>query len=286
MMVVLVDGLMVGTQLALLALGMTLVFGLAGVLNLAYGQMVVVTAVAIDLLLGAGVPMITAVIAGVAVGATLGWAFDVSVLRPLRSHEGEHRVVLGLLLTLAVAFVLDGLLVWSVPYTALSLAVGWPAIDMLGVRVRAGSLLAIGVAAATLLVGWALLSATHVGRQIRAVRANEDGARMTGIDVQRMRLVVMVASGSIAAVVAVTRGLSASVGASDGFDLTVMALVVAVVGGLGRVGGAWLAGLLLGVAYAAMTAWVGSAATTVVMLLAAAVAILVRGAHLEGVARR
>lgn len=286
MTAVAIDGLIVGTQLALLASGMTIVFGLGGVLNLAYGQMVVITAVVIDLLIGGGMPVVVAVAVGVGVGAVVGWALDASVLRPLRGRTGEHRVVLGLLLTLAVAFVLDGLLVWSVPYTALSLTVGWPAVEVLGVRVRAGSLVAIVVAASVLLAGWLVLASTHVGRQIRAVRADEDGALMAGVDVRRTRQVVMAASGSIAAVVAVTRGLSASVGASDGFDLTVMALVVAVVGGLGRVGGAWLAGLLLGLAHAAMTAWVGAAATTVVMLATAAVAILVRGAHLEGVVRR
>ncbi|MEX2563445.1 MAG: branched-chain amino acid ABC transporter permease [Nitriliruptoraceae bacterium] len=281
-MAIVVDGLIAGTQLALLAVGMTLVFGLAGVLNLAYGQMVVIVAVIINLLIGAGVGVPIACAIGLVAGGVIGWGVDATVLRPLRGTTGESRVVLGLLVTLAIAFIIDGLVVWTVPYTALSVAVGWMPVDLIGVRLRAGSLVAFVVAVIALAATWILLATTSWGRQIRAVSADEQGAQLTGIDPAAVRRVVMVASGLIAAVVAIARGLSSSVGAADGFDLTVMALIVAVVGGLGRVGGAWAAGLALGVVHAAMTAWIGTAMTTVVMLTVAAVAILVRRGGLVG----
>lgn len=279
MTAIVIDGLVIGAQWALLATGMTLVFGLAGVINLAYGQLVVVVAVAVDRLLQAGWLWPWAAVAGIGVGIIAAIMLDVSALRPLRHLEGEARVLGGLLLTLAVAFILDGVLVTLAPYTALTLVVDRGAVTIAAVSVRVGNVIAFGIAAAVVVVVAVVLARSRMGRQIRAVSADPVGAQLIAISVTRVRRIVVAASGALAAVVAVTRGLSSAVGAADGFDLTVMALIVAVVGGLGSVKGAWLAGLVLGLVYAAMTAWVGTALTTVAMLAAAAVAIVIRGAR-------
>ena len=86
----------------------------------------------------------------------------------------------------------------------------------------------------------------------------------------------------LAGLVAVTRSMTSPVTVTAGIDFTILALIVAVVGGLGSVSGAFLAGVLLGVVNTVSAYYIGSYVTTIVLLLAAAITIVVRPAGLLG----
>jgi branched-chain amino acid transport system permease protein len=284
-MAVLLDGVVFGVQLGLLGAGLTLLYGLAGVVHLAYGQLVVVAALAAAAVLGVGGGLVVAGAVAVATGAVGALLVDRTVLAPVHRLPGEERVLVGLLVTLGVAFAVDGVLVATRPFASLSVSVGGGAVDVAGVPMRAGSLVAAAIAlvCVALLVG--LLLGTRTGRAVRSVLQDETGARLCGIDPVRMRTLVVVAAGSLAGVVAVTQSLSTSVGSASGFSLTILALIVAVVGGLGRVGGALVAGLLLGVVHAGATAAVGTSLAYVLLLLATGLTLVVRPSGVLGVAR-
>jgi len=275
-MAILLDGVVLGVQLAVLGVGISLVFGLSGVLDLAYGAKIVLAAIIGSLVIdaGAGVGVGVLVVLGVAVGVSL--LIDLTVLAPVHRRQGEIRVVLSLLVTLAVAFVIDGVLVSTRPFAALSLSTGLAPVEVVGVTMRAGSLVAAALAVMALVLAFLLLQTTRAGRAIRCVIQDEEGAQLCGIMPGRVRVAVVLLSGLLAGVVALTQGLSSAVGVADGFDLTILAVVVAVVGGLGRVSGAAAAGVILGLVHAAATATLGAAATWVVLLLAAALTIVVR----------
>ncbi len=283
---ILLDGIVLGAQLAVLAVGLTVVFGLASILNLAYGQLVVLAAVTIATLRSAGVPVGAAIACGIVVPGMLAWLLDRSVLRAVVTRHGDERVMLALLVTLAVAVALDGLIVWHYPFTVLSLPLDAGAVNVAGVSMRAGSLAAAGVAALTLLVTGVGLRSTRLGAAIRAASDDEAGAQLCGINPEVTRRVAVVASGVLAGIVAVTQGLSSSVGAADGFRLTILALIVAVVGGLGSVAGAALAGLLLGIVHVLATAVLGPALTAIALLVVAAAAIVARQGSLSRVNTR
>lgn len=282
-MAILLDGLVLGLQLAVLGVGVSLVFGLSGVLDLAYGAKIVVAAIAGSQLLSAGGARWWVLPTVVALATVLAVGVDRSVLAPVHRRTGEGRVVLSLLLTLAVAFILDGLVVSLRPHASLSLAVSGPPVDVLGVTMRRGSLVAAGVAAAALASAFLLLQSTRLGRAVRCVIQDEEGAQLCGIEPDRVRTIVVVLSGLLAGVVAITQGLTSSVGTADGFDLTILAVVVAVVGGLGRVAGAVVAGANLGVIHAVATELLGASGTWVVLLLAAALTIVIRPDGVLGV---
>ena len=86
----------------------------------------------------------------------------------------------------------------------------------------------------------------------------------------------------LAGLVAVTRSMTSPVTVTAGIDFTILALIVAVVGGLGSVSGAFLAGILLGVVNTVSAYYIGSYVTTIVLLLAAAITIVLRPAGLLG----
>ena len=279
----LLDGIVLGLQFGLLAAGLTLVYGLGGVLNLAYGQMAVVSAMVVLFTMDAGLPTPVAVGLGLVAGGLFGLILDLTVLRPVFRRQGEARVLLSLLLTLGIAFIVDGFLNWRYPQAGLSIRIGGGPVDILGVPMRAGSIVASVITLIAMTGLLVFFRATTLGRAMRSVIEDQEGARLIGIDPHRMLRVILVLSGVLAALVAVTRSMSAPVTVTAGFGLTVNALIVTVVGGLGSVTGALLAGILLGIINTIASAYIGNVMSLIILLVAAALTILVRPSGLLGV---
>jgi len=277
------DGIVLGLQFGLLAAGLTLVYGLGGVLNLAYGQMAVISAIIVALAMDAGVPMWPAVGLGLLAGGLLGLILDQTILRPVYRLRGEGRVLLSLLLTLGVSFIVDGFLIWRYPLKALTLRVGSGAVDILGVPMRWGSLVASAITLVIFVGLFIFFQRTSLGRAVRSVIEDEEGARLIGIDPNRMLRLILVLSGVLAALVAVTRAMVTPVDVQSGLFITVFALIVTVVGGLGSVAGALLAGIIMGIVNVVAADLIGSYISLIILLGAAAVTILIRPAGLLGV---
>lgn len=285
MRAVVFDGIVLGLQFGLLGVGLTLVYGLGGVLNLAHGQLAVLGGIVAALAIDAGRSALTAVVLGLAVAGAVGLAIDRTLMRPVYRRRGEPRVLLGLLLMLGVAFVIDGVLVWRYPIEALTLRIGGDPLEILGVSMRTGSLLASGVAVAAGAVLVAFFHFATTGKAIRSVIQDEEGARLCGVNPAFVRSLVFAMSGVLAALVAVTRSMTSPVTVNAGIDFTILALIVAVVGGLGSVSGAFLAGVLLGIVNTVSAFYIGSYVTTIVLLGAAALTIVARPSGLLGAGR-
>ena len=279
------DGIVLGLQFGLLGVGLTLVYGLGGILNLAQGQMAVLAAIIAARTIDAGQTTGVAVLAGIAAAGVLGAALDVTLMKPVYRERGERRVLLGLLLMLGVAFIIEGLLVWRYPIEALSLRIGGEPVEILGVGMRTGQLLAsaIALAAGALLV--VLFRVTTLGKAVRSVIQHEEGAQLCGINPATMRTLIFAVSGVLAGLFAVTRSMTSPVTVTSGIDFTILALIVAVVGGLGSVSGALLAGVLLGIVNTVSSFYIGSYITTIVLLISAAITIVVRPTGLLGLPR-
>lgn len=282
MKAVILDGLVLGLQFGQLGVGLTLVYGLGGVVNLAHGQMAVMAAIITSRLINAGVPTPVAVLIAIAAAALLGVVLDLTLMRPVYREKGDHRVLLGLLLMLGVGFVIDGVLEWRYPIEALSLRIAGDPIPILGLNMRRGSLVASGIIAVVGLCLWLFFRATAFGRATRSVIEDEEGARLCGINPSLVRTVIFGLSGALAGLVAITRAMSSPVESTDGVSLTIFALIVAVVGGLGSVSGAFLAGILLGIISTLTAFYIGTYVSTVILLLAAAVTLVLRPRGLLG----
>jgi len=278
----LLDGIVLGLQYGLLGVGLTLIFGLAGVVNLAHGQIAVLGAIIVALLMGAGWAVIPAAVVGVVAAGVFLLFIDLTLMRAVYREHGEHRILLGLLLMLGISFVIDGFLNWRYPIESLTIRIGGDPVPILGVNMRTGSLLATAI---TIGAGAALLvffQYTTLGRGVRSVIQDEQGARLVGINPSSVRSFVFFLSGALAGLVAVTGSMTAPQASSFGIRLTTLALIVAVVGGLGSVAGAFLAGILLGIIDRFASAYIGQFYTTVILLLCAAGMIVIRPSGLLG----
>ncbi len=282
MTAVVLDGIVLGLAFGLLGVGMTLVYGLGGVLNLAYGQLVVLAAIVASLVIERGSSQALGAVVGVLAAAGAAVLLDLTLMRPVYRQHGEERILLGLLLTLGAAFVIAGLLVWRYPAGALFISITGDPISILGVPMSVGSIWASVIALA---VGAALLvffGLTTFGRGVRSVIQDETGARLVGINPSFVRTVIFALSGALAGIVAVTQSMNGPLTVNAGFELTTFALIVTVVGGLGSVAGAFLAGVLLGVVNTLSANYIGQYITSVILLGVAALTILVRPRGLLG----
>jgi branched-chain amino acid transport system permease protein len=283
MTAIILDGVVLGLQFGLLATGLTLVYGLGGVLNLAYGQMAVISAIVVLFSLNAGVPTPAAVGIGLATGGLLGLIFDQTILRPIYRRQGEARVLLSLLLTLGVAFIVDGFLNWRYPFAGFRLQIGGGPIEILGTPMRRGSVVGSVIILFVFALLFAFFRGTSLGRAVRSVIEDEEGARLVGIDPSLMLRIILIFSGVLAAIVAMTQSMIRPVTVTAGFSITVFALIVTVVGGLGSVSGALVAGIILGVINSFATSYIGTFLSLIILLGAAATTILIRPSGLFGV---
>jgi branched-chain amino acid transport system permease protein len=282
MRAVVLDGIVLGLAFGLLGVGMTLVYGLGGVINLAYGQIVVLGAIVTWLVIDEGVSTPLAAFVGILTAVGVAVLLDLTLMRAVYRQHGEERTLMGLLLTLGFAFVLGGLLTWRYPAGALYINVSGEPVSILGVPMAVGSIWASVIAllvAAVLLLFFGL---TTFGRGVRSVIQDEIGSRLVGINPSFVRTVIFALSGALAGIVAITYSMSGPLTVNAGFELTTFALIVTVVGGLGSVAGAFLAGVLLGVVNALSAHYIGQYYTTVILLGAAALTILVRPRGLLG----
>jgi branched-chain amino acid transport system permease protein len=282
MTAVVLDGIVLGLAFGLLGVGMTLVYGLGGVLNLAYGQMVVLAAIVAANLMADGRATLLAAVAGVLAAAGIAVVLDLTLMRPVYRQHGEERTLMGLLLTLGAAFVIGGILTWRYPDGALYIDIAGNPVSILGVPMTRGSIwasvLALLVAALLLL----FFGATTFGRGVRSVIQDEVGARLVGINPSFVRTVIFALSGALAGIVAIANAMTGPLTVNAGFELTTFALIVTVVGGLGSVAGAFLAGVLLGIVNSLSAHYIGQYITTIILLGAAALTILIRPRGLLG----
>ncbi|MEX0853786.1 MAG: branched-chain amino acid ABC transporter permease [Bauldia sp.] len=248
---IILSGVILGGIYAMVALGMTLQYGVARIMNLAYGEILVAGAFAAYWLYAShAVSPILGLAVVVPLAFVANWAIYVLLLTPLvnRARSREQLESDTILFTFGLLFVLQGIgLAWlggqiyGYPYLQLP-------VDVLGVTVQANRLTAAVIA---LVIGVGLyiaLTQTRTGMAIRAVSVDPRAARLVAIDVPRLSGLVFAAGGALAAAAGVLISMSQTFTVGGGVLFTMKALVIVIMGGAGNLGGTLIAGLILGLA--------------------------------------
>jgi len=277
---ILIDGIVQGLQLSLMAVGITLIYGLGGVLNLAHGQFAVVGGIAAALCLEAGANPLVACTIGILGAGVFGLLVDRTLLLPAYRSAGEDRLLLGLLITLGLSFVVNGYLDYRYANISLTIKLATPSFEVAGITVRSASAVAACIAMVAFALLFAFLKATLLGKVIRSIIQNEVGAGLCGINPGRIRTLIVTLSAMMAGLGGVVQGLFSSLGTEMGNELTSFALIVAVVGGVRSINGTLAAGVLLGIVNAFASYYVGAYLTLIILLATAAFTILLRPAGL------
>jgi branched-chain amino acid transport system permease protein len=244
-------GFVIGGIYALIAIGLNLQYGVARVLNLAYGEFLMLAGyLAFWLFTLADLSPIVTLFIGVPAAFAGSWLLFMYVLHPLfsRTQKPGKREVDSLLSTFGLLFVLQGvaLVLWGGTdrfYDFLSVQVG-----VLGVGMTANRLVALVAALALALATYAALRFSKTGRALRSIASNPAASPLVGIDVVRYSAIAFAAGGSLAAVAGILLSSFVGINPTIGLTYTIKALIVVTMGGIGHVLGGLVAGLLLGMA--------------------------------------
>jgi branched-chain amino acid transport system permease protein len=250
------DGLSYAALVFLVSVGLSLIFGVLRIVNVAHGSLYAYgayTAATLSLLVAPISPWLTfpaLLVASVLVGSIVGGLMERFLLRPVYHREE----VLQLLITFAVFMIMDNLqrMIWGVqPMFAAEPVKLLPNISILGVNYTSYQVLVLPLVAVVTLFGLRyFLRYTLAGAIIMAVTEDREAATAIGIDAKRVFLVTFIIGASLAALGGALASPTTSLVPGMGTDMIVLSFAVAATAGLGQIEGAAVTALMIGLARA------------------------------------
>ena len=239
------DGILVGGVYALMAVGLTLIFGVLDIINIAQGVMVILGAylsyelaarLHLDLFLG----LLVTVPAMFVIGVVIQWAF----IRPLR---GRERTSMTLLVSYAVALIIEGILYefFGANSRQLSASYVTSSVHVFGFYISYIYLYGFALALALVAALYTLLYRTKFGRSVRATMQDQTAARLIGINISRVAAITYGIGVAVTAAGGMVFGATNAFNPNSGYDLISRLLAIIILGGLGSIGGALVASIFM-----------------------------------------
>jgi branched-chain amino acid transport system permease protein len=280
---VLIGGSLQGGMYALGAFGLSLVFGVLGILNVAHGDFLMLGGL---LCYGAyvalGLDPLVALTIVIPVFFGVGCLFERILIQPLLS-KSHHELLMGsILVTLGAALAIEDLVpfVWTqsfsgIPYTLPSLVIGDVVIPTLRLAILLGIVLLT-------LVLHVFLRRTSVGIALRAMTENRQGAMLVGINLPRLSMLAFGIGTALVATAGVAHVTLYSITPTMGIPLTLKYLTIVVLGGLGSLLGSVFGGMVLGLSEALTSLYIGPEWAPTVAFLVLIVVLVTRPQGLFG----
>jgi branched-chain amino acid transport system permease protein len=277
-----IDGVLTGGVYALMAAGLTLIFGVMDIINIAQGAMVVLAAylsyvlevhLGIDLFAG----LLITVPAMFVLGTVLEWGF----MRRLR--EGD-RASMSILVTYAFAIIIEGVLtmIFGTDYLQLNAPYINDSIHILNFYVPVIYLLGFGLAAIVLGALYVLFFRTKFGRGLRASMQNRTAADLIGVNVTRTRMIAVGIGVAVTACGGMIFGATNAFNPNSGYDLISRLLAIVILGGMGSIGGAMVSAVVLVVLADVVAVWWSPVWSVLVFFAAILIVLSIRPNGLFG----
>lgn len=282
---VILGGVILGGLYALVAIGFNLQFGVARIVNLAYGEFLMGAAFAAFFMYTLfGINPILGIVFSAPATFAANWAIYRFLMAPLvrRARTREQLDGETILATFGLLFVLHGAatLAFSADNRFYNY-LGMP-VHIFGFTFAANRVLAFAVACLFGAVIWLVLNFTRFGAAMRALAIDPTGAQLIGIDVRSLSALAFAAGGALVAAAGTLVSTFLTFNPAIGIEFTMKALVVVIMGGIGNMGGALVAGILLGVAEALCSYFVDSGLTLAVAYALFLLVLVVRPRGLFG----
>lgn len=240
------NGIQLGLTLFLLAAGLTLVFGIMGVINLAHGSFYMVGAYAGALVAGATGSFWLAVPGALAAAAIVGMVVEITIIRRLYARDHLYQV----LATFGLILFFNGFIAWKIGRAPLlmdapkalsgfiEILPGLPYPTYRIAVMAAGLCVALGL--------WFMITRTRLGMLIRAGSTNREMVGALGVDIAKLYTLVFGLGALLAGLAGVMVGPVRSVQIGMGEQVLIMTFVVIVIGGIGSIRGAFVGAMLIG----------------------------------------
>lgn len=252
-----VNGIAVGSVIALAAVGLTLIYGILRLSNFAHGDFMTLGAYLTWWVNQKGVNLWMAMVLG-AVGTVLAMFVSEQLLwKPMRERRATSTTLIIISIGLALFLRNAILLVWGGSNQNYDIPLV-EAPEILGVKIPYYRLLVIALAVAAIVALHFLLQKTKIGKAMRAVADNIDLARVSGINVEWVVLWTWIVAGSLTALGGSMYGLISTVRPNMGWFLILPMFASVILGGIGNPYGAIAGGLIVGIAQELSVPWLGS----------------------------
>ncbi|MBR9936168.1 branched-chain amino acid ABC transporter permease [Oscillospiraceae bacterium Marseille-Q3528] len=278
----LINGLSTGSIYALIALGYTMVYGIAKMINFAHGDIIMVGAYALYVaVLTLHVPVIPAVLITIAVCAVLGITVEKVAYKPLRKAPP-----LAVLITaIGVSYLLQNLalLIFNATPIPFQSVIKVPSVKIGGLTISGITLVTMAIMLISMILLTLFINKTKAGSAMRAVSEDKGAAELMGINVNQTISMTFAIGSALAAVAGILyicqyQSLRPTLGALPG----IKAFVAAVLGGIGSVPGAMLGGILLGVIESLGKAYISTELSDAIVFGVLVVVLLVKPSGLLG----
>jgi branched-chain amino acid transport system permease protein len=282
-------GLVLGGTYALVAMGLTLQYGVARIMNLAYGDIIIAASFGAYVLFTAlGINPLLGMLIVIPAGFALSWLIYAVLLQPLARRSRDRGRLEGdsILATFGLLFVIQGVALVTFGSGFMSYNFLAVPVDILGTTIAANRLLAFVLALVFGLGLWLVLSRTRFGTVIRAVAANPASAPLVGINVDSIARFAFAMGGALAAAGGVVVSMYLTFSATMGVIFTMKALIVVIMGGVGNLLGALAAGLILGLVETLVASFIDPGLTLAATYLIFLAVLVVRPQGLFGKAAR
>jgi branched-chain amino acid transport system permease protein len=279
-----VGAVMAGAVLALIALGMTLIYRLTRIVSLAQGAIVVVGALTFNSLVR-DIAFVLALLVAVVVGGACGLLLERLAIRPSVRRLPPGSI---LILTVGALMAIEGCvqLIWgSQPYSLPNFPPDETWI-ISGVRIPSQAAWILGILAVISVAAWLFLTRTRMGIAVRASAENPDTATMMGIDVSALRASAFTVAGALSALAGVASGPVFSLAFDSGTGLTNYGFIAVVLGGLGSVAGGIVGGFAVGIIQQFAAGYIPSVSSNIVLLFALLLVLILRPQGLLGGRKR
>lgn len=280
--VAVIGGLLQGSTIVLIAIGLVLAYRATDTFSFAHGQMMVLPAVFAVALQANGVPLVVALLGALGAGIAVAVMFQLTVLQKTINQP----VFVGTVATLGFAAILNGILGVAFPGDKNSvLEVAWlpdSLISIFGARIRVSVILVAGLSLLIALAVCAMLRWTHLGIKLTAVGQDPLVASQGGIRVRRLHALTWAVVAALAAAAGLAQATTTGVGTSS-IALGMLAFPAIILGGLTSVEGTIVAGLLIGVLQQFVASYAGGDKVDVVTYTVLLLVIMLRPEGVFGI---
>ena len=254
----LINGIMLGASYSLVAIGYTLIFGVLNLLYFAHGEVFMVGAfVGLYVVVLANANIYVALVGAIIACGALGMLAVFAAVRPV----SKDYPLAQLISSIGVTIVLQNMAIYIFggQQVAFPETIKQELYRIGPVTISSVQIFILVVALMLMVFLWLFIERSKMGRAIRATAENHETAALLGVNVNRVVLVTFIIASSIAGVAGVLDGLkNSNVSPFMGLEVAVKGLVVMLLGGLGNVTGAMIAGLLLGMVEILSAAYIGT----------------------------
>lgn len=275
-----VNGIAIGGVYVLIALGLTIVFGILGIAHFAHGSISMFGGYLVYFLVTReGLPLYAAILAALAAGIVIGALLELLAYRPVRNASHVNAFIVALGLTMMV----EGANLELFGADQVVVPTGFNRVfDVGGVTISELRLYVIGCALVLIAALTVFVERTKAGQAIHAVAQNRDAAVLMGVNVQRTTLIVFAICTTFGITAGIMVGALLAIAPGVGENLVIKGFAVLILGGLGSIPGAVVGGFVLGVTEAFAAGFISSAYKDVFAFVVMIIVLLFRPQGLLG----